>query len=348
MVRAGSISAAMAVTLLVGCGGTPGGKDRAANVRLNIGGASFIYPMMTKWAAEYKKAKGGLINYNSIGSGGGIQQMTVKTLDFGCTDAPMTDAKLEEAKKIGGEVVHIPLAMGAVAIAYKLDGVMKPIRFTGPVLADIYLGKLKKWNDKRLQEIQEQGVVLPDADIVVVHRSDGSGTTHIFTDYLAKVSPEWKKKVGVGTSLQWPAGVGMKGSEGVSGHVGRTAGALCYVELTYALQNKISFGAVKNKEGHFILAGLKSVTAAADGSLASIPDDLRYSITDAPGKDSYPIAGTNWAISYVNPPSGKGPAIREFLTWVTHEGQELCEALDYARLPASLVERVEKKLALIK
>lgn len=332
---------AVAALTLQGCGG-------ARSTQLNIGGATFIYPMMSKWAAEYKRQKGGLVNYNSIGSGGGIQQMTAKTFDFGCSDAPMTEAQLEKARTTGGEVVHIPLAMGAVVPAYKLDGVTKPVRFTGPSLADIYLGKIKKWNNKRLQELQEEGVTLPDVEIVVVHRSDGSGTTHIWADYLAKVSSEWKEKVGVSTSLQWPVGVGMKGSEGVSGHVGRTPGAICYVELTYALQNKISFGAVKNKAGSFILGSLKSVTAAADGSLPEIPDDLRYSLTDASGKESYPISGTTWGLCYVNPPGGKGQAIVDFLSWVIHEGQELCEPLHFARLPQSLIPKVEKKLALIK
>jgi phosphate ABC transporter phosphate-binding protein len=343
----------LATAGFLGCTGGDGGKkgdgkSGGAVDRLNAGGATFIYPMMSKWASEYKKAKGVGINYNSVGSGAGIQQMIAKTFDFGCSDAPMTDAQIKKAKDTGGDVVHIPLALGAVVPTYNLAGVEKPVRFTGEVLADIFLGKITKWNDKRLQDLQEPGVTLPDLGIAVVHRSDGSGTTYIWVDYLAKLSPEWKHKVGVGTSVKWPVGVGAPGNEGVAGQVGRTAGALGYNELIYALQNKIKYGAVKNKEGVYILGSLKSVTAAADASLKTIRDDLRFSLTDAPGKDSYPIAGTNWALVYVNQPADKGTTIVNFLRWVTHEGQEFCEGLHYARLPQSLVERLTKKLDSVK
>lgn len=299
--------------------------------------------MMSRWAADYDKARGVKVNYQSVGSGGGIQQMIAKTFDFGCTDAPLNEEQLKKARETGGEVVHIPLVMGAVVVAYNLDEAKEPLRFTGPVLADIFLGKIKRWNDKALQGLNP-GVSLPDKEIGVVHRSDGSGTTYIWADYLSKVSPEWKAKVGVGTSVNWPIGVGQKGSEGVTGQVKRSPGSLTYVELTYALHNKVPFGQVQNREGVFITPSLESVTAAAAGALATIPDDLRYSLTDAPGKDAYPLSGTVWAVIYVNQPKDKGQAVVDFLRWITHEGQELAGELQYARLPAGLIERLETKL----
>jgi phosphate ABC transporter phosphate-binding protein len=241
--------------------------------------------------------------------------------------------------------------MGAVVPTYNLPGVEKPVRFTGAVLADIYLGKIKKWNDKRLQELQEKGVELPDLDIAPVHRSDGSGTTYIFSEYLSKVSPEWKQQVGFGTSLEWPKGIGIaaKGNEGVASKVDNTKGAIGYNELIYALAKKnIKYGPVKNRAGNYVLGSLEGVTKAADASLKEIPKDLRYSLTDAPGKDSYPIAGSDWAVLFVNQPADKGEAIRSFLHWVTHEGQEMCARLHYARLPESLIKLVEEKLKEIK
>ncbi len=332
--------AVLGVTALtvLGCGGGAGRPGK-----LNIGGATFVYPIMDKWASLYEREKGVQVNYNSIGSGGGIQQLTAKTFDFGCSDAPMNEEQLNKARQTGGEVVHIPLVLGAVVPAYNLPGVEQPLRFTGPVLADIFLGHIKKWNDPALKELNSE-VHLPDQDIAVVHRSDGSGTTYIWVEYLAKVSPSWKAKVGVGTSVNWPVGVGQKGNEGVTRHVSQTPGAIGYVELIYALSNNIRYGAVKNPAGNFIRASLQSVTAAAEGVLTTIPEDLRYSLTDAPGKDSYPISGTNWAVVYVKPPSGKGRLIVDFLSWATHEGQHYAEALHYARLPKGLVERLEKKL----
>jgi phosphate transport system substrate-binding protein len=326
-----------------------GCSNSSETKQLSVGGATFIYPMMSKWADEYNRAKGIQVAYASTGSGAGISQMIEKTLDFGCSDAPMNPEQLQKAKDNQGEVVHVPLAMGAVVPAYNLEEVKdKTIRFSGEVLADIYLGKITKWNDPKLQALQEEGVTLPAKDIVVVHRSDGSGTTYIWVDYLSKRSEEWKKGPGVGTTIKWPAGVGQKGNEGVTAHVGQTPGAIGYIELIYALQNNIKFGPVKNKEDNYVAADLKSVTAAAANSLKDIPDDLRYSLTDAAGKDSYPIAGTNWAIVYVDPPSGKGKAIYDFLWWVTHDGQALCEPLHYARLPPELITRVENQLKKIK
>src|SRR5437762_9823031 len=223
----------MSLVGLMGCGS---GKPR-----INGAGATFIYPMMSKWASEYDKIKGVEVNYQSIGSGGGIQQMTAKTADFGSSDGPMNDEQLQKARDTGGEVVHIPLAMGAVVPAYNLEGTTEPLTFTGPLLADIFLGKIKKWNDNAIRNLNPN-VILPDKDIGVVHRSDGSGTTYVWVDYLAKVSPEWKDKVGVGTSVNWPVGVGQKGSEGVSGQVGRVAGSFGCVEVTYAIQNNIKYG----------------------------------------------------------------------------------------------------------
>jgi phosphate ABC transporter phosphate-binding protein len=332
--------AVTAATMLTfaGCGG--GGKQEQ---RLNGGGSSFVYPMMSKWASEYQKAKGVKVNYQSIGSGGGIQQMIAKTIDFGCTDAPMNQEQLTKAEETGGKVVHIPLVMGAVVAIYNLEGVKESLRFSGPVLADIYLEKIKKWNDPELAKLNP-GVELPDKDILTVHRSDGSGTTYIWVDYLSKISPGWKDKIGVGASVNWPGGVAAKGNEGVAGKVSQSPGSIGYVELIYALQNNIKFGVVQNQEGGFIMPSLESVTAAAKGVLTNIPEDLRYSLTNAPGKESYPISGTVWAVIYVNQPPGKGQAVVDFLRWVTYEGQNYTKDLDYARLPEELVERLEKKL----
>lgn len=320
----------------------------ADDVRLNAGGSTFVYPMMSKWASIYAKEKGTQINYQSIGSGGGIQQMTAKTMDFGCTDGPMNDEQLKKAKETGGDVVHIPLVMGAVVAAYNLPEVSQQLKVTGPVLADIFMGKVTKWNDKELQDINP-GVSLPEKDILVVHRSDGSGTTYVFADFLSKVSASWKDKVGVATSLNWPTGVGQKGNEGVAGQVVRSPGSIGYIEMAYALQNNIKFAQVQNKEGQFVNASLKAVTSAAANSLAQIPEDLRYSITNAPGKDSYPISGTTWAVVYTKQADKqKTQAMVSFLTWATHGGQQYTSELQYAALPEKLVKLDEKQIAKIK
>jgi phosphate transport system substrate-binding protein len=333
------LAASVLATSLSGCGG---GK------RLNLGGSTFINPMMEVWTYEYYQANGVEVNYASVGSGAGIKQMIDKILDFGCSDAPLNDEQLKQVKEKGGEVVHIPVAMGAVVPIYNLAGVTKPVRFSGEALADIFLGKITRWNDSRLQELQEAGVTLPDRKINVVHRSDGSGTTFIFAEYLSKVSPEWKTKVGKGTSLRWPTGIGAPGNPGVANEVKNSPGAIGYVDLIYALENDISYGSVRNRAGHCILGDLTSVTAAADGAKEQIPDDLRYSLTDAPGKDSYPISGTTWAIVYVNQPPEKAQLMVDFLRWVTGPGQEMCEAQHYARLPPDLVRRAREKIELIK
>ncbi len=340
MYRVASTVLACAALLGAGCTSHEGR-------RLNAGGSTFVYPMMSLWTFEYEKATTIQVNYQSIGSGGGIRQMTARTFDFGCTDGPMNAENLKKAHSVNGDVIHVPLCMGAVVPAYNLPGVSEPLQFTGPVLADIYLGKITKWNDPALRDLNP-GANLPEQEIIVVRRSDGSGTTYVWVDYLAKVSPEWKQKVGVGTSVNWPVGIGQKGGEGVAGQVRRSPGSLGYIELTYALHNDIPFGLVRNKEGVFVRASLGSVTAAADAALTNIPDDLRYSITDAPGKDSYPISGTVWAVVYVNLPPAKGRQIRDFLWWVIHDGQPFCEEMDYARLPEGLVKRAEGKLNLIR
>jgi len=329
-----------ALSLLAIGGCSDGAKSPT---RLNAGGSTFVYPMMSKWASEYEKAKGVQVNYQSIGSGGGIQQMTAKTFEFGCTDGPMNEEQLQKCRQQGAEAVHVPLVMGAVVPTYTLDEVKEPLRFSGPLLADIFLGNVKNWNDPALKDLNPNAM-LPDKEIVVVHRSDGSGTTYIWVDYLAKVSPEWQKKVGVGTSVNWPTGIGQKGNEGVAGQVQRSSGSIGYVELIYALQNHMKYGPVKNKAEAFVNASLESVTAAGSNVLSDIPDDLRYSITDAPGKDSYPISGTVWAVIYDKQPAGKGQAVVDFLRWVTHDGQQFAEGLHYARLPEGLVKRLEKKL----
>jgi phosphate ABC transporter phosphate-binding protein len=338
-------AALMGGLLLVTAAGCPSSKNK-----LNIGGATFIEPMMTKWAAEYNKAKGIQVSYSGIGSNAGINNMIEKTYDFGCTDAFMNPEQLKKAKDTGGDVVHIPLAMGAVVPIYNLDVGEgdKKLRFTGDVLAKIYLGDIKNWNDPEIRALQEDGVTLPDKEIVVVHRSDGSGTTSIWADFLSKRNEKWRNGPKVGTTLKWPTGVGQPGNDGVTAHVKQTPGAIGYVELLYALQNSLKYGTVKNKEGNYIPATLESVTAAAVASLTDVPADLRYSLTDAAGKDSYPIVGTDWAVVYIDPPGGKGQMIYDFLHWATHEGQDLCKDLHYARLPADLVAKIDAKLNMIK
>jgi phosphate transport system substrate-binding protein len=344
-----AVPALLALVVLIGTGGCikngGGGSDQVK--RLNLSGATFIEPMMGKWSSGYQKVTGVQVNYAGKGSGTGINEMIAGTVDFGCSDAPMNDEQLKAAKEKGGDVVHIPLAMGAVVAAYNLPEVENPLNFTGEVLADIYLGKITKWNDEKIQKLNE-GVNLPDKKISVCHRSDGSGTTYIFVDYLCKVSPEFDKQIGRGTTVKWPEGmVGAPKNNGVAQFVGSTDGAIGYVELIYALSDpKIKYASVKNKDGEFVKPSLESVTAAAAG--ATIPDDLRYSITNASGKEAYPIAGTNWAIVYVLQPANKKATIVEFLRWITHDGQQYCADLKYSALPKGIVEKIDKKLGEIK
>jgi phosphate ABC transporter phosphate-binding protein len=324
---------------LSGCNSN--GTNAKKTFRLNGSGSSFVNPIMTKWADVYNREKGVEVNYQSAGSGQGVQQMTKKTVHFGCTDAPMNAQQLEEALKVGGEVFHIPLVMGGVVPAYNVPGVTQTLKFTGQVLADIYTGKITKWNDPELQKLNE-GVSLPDRKILVIYRSEPSGTTYTWVEYLSKASKDWK--LGVKTSVEWPVGEGAKGSEGMAGKLAKAEGTIGYVELLYALQKNIKYGAVQNREGNFVQANLESVTAAANNSLSSIPDDLRFSLTNAPGKESYPICATTWAVIYVVQPKEEGPEVVKFLRWILHEGQEQCAALKYARLSSGLVERADKKV----
>jgi phosphate transport system substrate-binding protein len=305
----------------------------SAQNALNAGGATFPYPIYSKWFSEYNKLHPDIqINYQSIGSGGGIRQVLAGTLDFGASDGPMTDEQLSQAKF---KILHIPTVLGAVVPAYNIPGVSAELKFSPDVLADIFLGKITTWNDPRIVK-ENQGVTLPATQIVVVHRSDGSGTTYIFTDYLSKVSKEWKDSVGKGTSVSWKGGMGGKGNEGVAGYIRNIQGSIGYIELIYALQNKINFGTVKNAAGVYVKASLDSTTAAA--ASAKMPPDFRVSITNAPGKDSYPIASFTWLL--IPQPSKdpkKGQVIKDFLQWMSTDGQKMTEQLSYAPLPQSVV-----------
>src|SRR5579883_1374891 len=317
--------------------------------RLSGSGSTFIKPIMDKWVAEYTKAAGGDINYQGLGSGAGIRNMTDKAVDFGCTDAFMTDKQLEGAKKAGGDVVHVPLAMGAIAVAYNVPGVdkEKPLNFTAELLADIYMGKVKKWDDPKIQELNP-GVALPDKAIAPVHRSDPSGSTSIFTEFLSKHSPEWKSTVGTGVSVTFPSGIGIGEDKtaGVAGSITKAEGSIGYIELFYALQNKIPFGSVKNSAGKMIKPSMDSVSAAGAGLVEAkkVPGDLRYSLVDAPGPEAYPLSGTTWAVLLVNQPAEQGKALKAFLSWVLTKGQDYAKALDYAPLPESLAKLALEKV----
>jgi phosphate transport system substrate-binding protein len=325
------------------------GIASAQQVLINAAGATFPYPMYSKWFDEYhKKFPNIQINYQSIGSGGGIQQVTAGTVDFGASDGPMNDTQLKEFhNKRGSDILHFPTVMGADVPIYKIAGVTQQLNFTPEALAGIFLGTVKKWNDPAITGANP-GVNLPNADIVVVHRSDGSGTTFIWVDYLSKVSKEWESKVGRGTSVNWPVGLGGKGNEGVSGQVSQTPNSIGYVELIYAVQNKIAFGKVKNAAGSFVQASLAGVTAAAAGAIKEMPDDFRVSITNAAGKDAYPISSFTWLLipSRIQDPA-KRKAITDFLQWMLKDGQKEAEALSYAPLPAAVVTKETKAIAKI-
>jgi phosphate transport system substrate-binding protein len=313
---------------------------------INSAGATFPYPIYSKWFDEYHKLHPNVqINYQSIGSGGGISQLSAKTVDFGASDGPMSDDQLKAA---GFPILHFPTVMGAAVPMYNVTGVATDLKFTPEALAGIFLGKITKWNDPALAGANP-GVKLPSDDIIVVHRSDGSGTTYIWTDYLAKVSPEWMSKVGKGTSVNWPVGLGGKGSEGVAGLIKQTPGAMGYVELIYAVQNNIPYGEVKNAAGVFVKASLAGVSAAAAGAAKTMPDDFRVSITNAPGKDSYPISSFTWLLIPAQiQDAGKREAIKGFLNWMLTDGQGYCEGLAYAQLPAPVIAKEKKAVAMIK
>ena len=312
---------------------------------INAAGATFPYPIYSKWFDEYHKMHPNVqINYQSIGSGGGIRQLLDKTVDFGASDGPMTDEQLQQA---GFKVLHFPTVLGADVPSYNIPGVTVDLKFTPEALAGIFLGKVTKWNDPAIASANP-GVKLPADDIVVIHRSDGSGTTYIWTDYLSKVSSEWQSKVGKNTSVNWPVGLGGKGNEGVAGLIKQTPNSLGYIELIYAVQNSISYGTVKNAAGEFVKASLAGVSAAAAGAAKSMPEDFRVSITNPPGKEAYPISSFTWLLipAQIQDPAKK-TAIKDFLTWMLTSGQQFCEPLAYAKLPKEVVAKEQKAIALI-
>ena len=312
-----------------------------AEIRINACGATFPEPVYEKWFSDYHKAHNDVqINYTANGSGGGVNGVTGGTVDFGASDMPMTDQELAAAK---GKILHFPTVLGAVVPMYNVPGVTQELKFSGPTLAGIFLGTIKKWNDKALVA-DNPGVKFPGDDIMVVHRTDASGTTFIFTDYLSKVSPEWKSKVGAAKAVSWPTGLGGNQSAGVTGLVKQTPDSISYVELIYAIQNKIGYGLVKNKSGQFIKASMDTVSDAAAG--VKMPDDFRVSITDAAGKNAYPIASFTWMLIPANiPDANKSKAIHAFLSWMLTDGQKVAPTLDFAPLPKPVVEKELKQLS---
>ncbi len=310
----------------------------AQTTQLNGAGATFPYPMYSKWFSEYNKLHPDVqINYQSIGSGGGIRQVLAQTVEFGASDGPMTDEQLSQAKV---KILHIPTVLGADVPAYNIPGVTAELKFTPQALADIFLGKITSWNDPAIAKVNP-GVNLPNQPIIVIHRSDGSGTTYIWTDYLSKVSSEWQNQVGKGTSVKWPVGLGGKGNEGVAGQIRQLQGSIGYVELIYAVQNNITYGSVKNVAGNFVKASLESVTEAA-ASVKSMPADYRVSITNAPGKTAYPVASFTWLLVPVKAKDPKkGKVLSDFLTWMVNDGQKMTTQLAYAPLPESVAEKVK-------
>jgi phosphate transport system substrate-binding protein len=318
----------------------------AQATQINGGGATFPNPIYSKWFSEYNKLHPDVkINYQSQGSGFGIQQLTQGTVFFGASDGPMTDEQLKAAP---GPILHFPTVLGGVVPVYNIPNVKSDLKFSGQVLADIYLGKITKWNDPSIAKLNA-GVTLPATDILVVHRSEGSGTTYIWVDYLSKLSPEFKTKVGVGTSVKWPTGVGAKGNEGVSGQVSQTPGAIGYVELIYALQTRTSYGSVQNMDGEFVKASVASVTAAAASAASKMPADFRVSITNAPGKGVYPISSFTWLLLYENPKDkAQAKTMVDFVKWALKDGQKYCPDLGYAPLPANVVQLELAALAKVK
>ena len=336
----------IATVLLAGLG-LAGIVLAQGTLSINGAGATFPYPMYSKWFDEYHKKNLNLqINYQSIGSGGGIKQVTEGTVDFGATDGPMNDEQLKTYQvKHGSAILHFPTVLGAVVPTYNIPGVTATLNFTPEALAGIYLGKVTKWNDPLIADANK-GVNLPANDILVVHRAESSGTTYVWTDYLSKVSEEWKTKVGKATAVKWPVGLGGQGNEGVTGTVKNTPNSIGYVELIYAESNKIPHGNVKNAAGVFVKASLAGVTAAAAGAAKEMPDDFRVSITNAPGKDAYPISSFTWLlIPSKFADASKRDALKGFVTWMLADGQNYVEALSYAKLPKEVVAKEKKALA---
>jgi phosphate transport system substrate-binding protein len=312
-----------------------------AQTTLNGAGATFPNPIYSKWFSEYHKAHPDIqINYQPIGSGGGIRQVLAGTVDFGATDGPMSDEQLAQAKS---KILHVPTVLGADVPAYNIPGVTAELKFTPEALAGIFMGKISSWNDPAIAKANP-GVNLPNQPIIVIHRSDGSGTTYIWTDYLSKVSSDWQSQVGKGTSVKWPVGLGGKGNEGVAGMIRQMQGSMGYIELIYAIENKISYGIVKNAAGDFVKASLESVTAAA-ASVKSMPADFRVSITNAPGKDAYPISSFTWLlIPAQSKDAAKGKILADFLAWMVDDGQKMTAQLAYAPLPESVAAKVRVEI----
>ena len=311
-------------------------------------GATFPYPIYSKWFDAYATKTGVKINYQPIGSGGGIRQLSEQTVDFGASDAPMTDDEMAKAK--GGPIQHIPTVLGAVCITYNVPEVTKALNLTGDLIADIFLGKVTKWNDSRIAALNK-GITLPNRDLVVVHRSDGSGTSYIFTDYLSAVSATWKASPGKGKDVSWPTGLGAKGNDGVTGQVKQTPGAIGYVELAYARQNKLPTASIRNAAGQFVAPSIAAVTAAAAAAAQKLPPntDYRLSIVNAAGAQAYPITSFTWILVYKTQPNAeKGKQLLDFLKWALHDGEPMAPSLDYAPLPAALVTRLDSTLATIK
>jgi phosphate transport system substrate-binding protein len=329
-----------AVLAIAGCSREP---DAAAQMLIKGAGATFPNLIYQKWSSEYSKLESSVqINYSSVGSGAGQAQITAQTVDFGASDGPMSD---ENLAKTPGKILHIPTVAGADVATYNLPG-NPALKLDGPTLADIFLGKITKWNDAKISN-QNPGVKLPDTDLQVVHRSDSSGTTYIWVDYLSSVSKEWETKVGRGTAVNWPAGLGAKGNEGVTGLVKQTPGAIGYVELIYAKQNKLPYAAVKNTHGEYVAASMESVGKAL--GTANIPEDFRFSMVNPPGEGAYPIAGTTWLLVYEQQKdAAKGKKLVEFLNWALTKGQAFAPALDYAPLPEELQKRVIERIKTIK
>ncbi len=321
----------------IGCGSNTGGE-----VRLQGAGATFPNPLYQKWLSEYGKLNANVkIDYQSIGSGGGIKQIQARTVDFGASDAPMSDAELKASP---AELIHIPTVLGAVVLTYNLQGVSKPLRFSPDVIADVFLGKITKWNDPRIKA-DNADASLPSAEITVVHRAEASGTSFVFSDYLSKVSADWKQKVGADKSPNWPVGQGGKGNEGVTGQIKQQPNTIGYVELAYAVQNKLPVALVKNASGVFVEPSVDAVTAAAAASAATTPDDLRVSITNANGAGVYPISSYTYILAYkAQSDATKGKTLVDFLWWGIHDGEQFARDLQYAPLPDEIIKRAEAKI----
>jgi phosphate transport system substrate-binding protein len=335
---------AAAILAFAACSPASPGTTGSTNTTISLqgAGATFPNPLYQKWLSEYGKLHPNVkIDYQSIGSGGGIKQIQAQTVDFGASDAPMTD---DELKGSPGELIHVPTVLGAVVLTYNLEGVSKTLRFSPAVIADIFLGKITKWNDPRIKA-DNADVNLTAGNITVVHRAESSGTTFVFTDYLSKVSPEWKEKIGANKSPQWPVGQGGKGNEGVTGQIKQQPDTIGYVELAYAAQNKLPIALVKNASGSFIEPSIGAVTAAAAGTSASTPEDLRVSITNSPGADAYPISSYTYILVYKDQKdANKGKALIDFLWWGIHDGETFAKDLQYAPLPQEIIKRAEAKI----